>query len=172
MNEYINRSKLQKHISALIKASEKVCESCVNMDSENAFYYLAKLNARRDLKDFIDNFPVVDIESIVKSFDGVPEQQDKKVTRADIIDEAKKCVCEDRESQYGSPEDSFTKIARFWSDYLEFPISPVDVGIMMNLFKVARIKNGRFKSDSYIDACGYLACAGEIAGRGENNDKD
>lgn len=110
-------------------------------------------------------------DEFAKKYDEIyiyKEMQGKKVTRADILDGAKKCVCEDRESQYGSPEDSFTKIARFWSDYLEFPISPVDVGIMMNLFKVARIKNGRFKSDSYIDACGYLACAGEIAGRRES----
>ena len=90
------------------------------------------------------------------------------MTRAEIIDEAKKCVCEDRESQYGSPEDSFSIIAGFWSVYLEYAISPVDVAIMMSLLKIARIAGGRFKADSYIDACGYIACAGEIAGREES----
>ena len=94
------------------------------------------------------------------------------MTRADILDGAKKCVCEDRESQYGSPEDSFTKIAQFWSDYLGYPITPEDVAMMMTLLKIARIAGGMFKADSYIDACGYMACAGEIAGRGEKNDKD
>ena len=94
------------------------------------------------------------------------------ITRADILDEAKKCVCEDRESQYGSPEDSFELIAELWSSYLDYAISPVDVAIMMSLLKIARIAGGRFKADSYIDACGYIACAGEIAGRGEKNDKD
>lgn len=91
------------------------------------------------------------------------------MTRAEILDEAKKCVCEDRESQYGSPEDSFKLIAELWSSYLDYAISPVDVAIMMALLKLARIASGRFKADSYIDACGYIACAGEIAGKGEEN---
>lgn len=90
------------------------------------------------------------------------------MTRAEILDRAKKCVCEDRESQYGSPEDSFKLIADFWTVYLDYAISPADVAIMMTLLKIARIVNGRFKTDSYIDACGYLACAGEIAGREES----
>lgn len=90
------------------------------------------------------------------------------MTRAEILDEAKKCVCEDRESQYGSPEDSFELIAELWSSYLDYAISPVDVAIMMALLKIARIATGRFKADSYIDACGYIACAGEIAGKGES----
>lgn len=43
------------------------------------------------------------------------------------------------------------------------PLSPEDVGLMMALFKIARIQTGSFKEDSFVDACGYLACAGEIA---------
>lgn len=91
------------------------------------------------------------------------------MTRADILDGARKCVCEDRESQYGSPEDSFKLIAELWTVYLGCGVSPNDVAIMMALLKIARIATGRFKADSYIDACGYLACAGEIAGKGEEN---
>jgi hypothetical protein len=34
---------------------------------------------------------------------------------------------------------------------------------MMALLKIARIATGTFKGDSYVDACGYIACAGEIA---------
>jgi hypothetical protein len=34
---------------------------------------------------------------------------------------------------------------------------------MMTLFKLARIKSNPAHLDSYIDGCGYLACAGEIA---------
>ena len=90
------------------------------------------------------------------------------MTRAEIIDEAKKCVCEDRESQYGSPEDSFKFIAELWTVYLDYKLSAEDVAIMMALLKIARIAGGRFKADSYIDACGYIACAGEIAGRVES----
>ncbi len=34
---------------------------------------------------------------------------------------------------------------------------------MMALLKVARQFSGEFNVDDFIDACGYLACAGEIA---------
>ena len=100
------------------------------------------------------------------------------MTRADILDGAKKCVCEDRESQYGSPEDSFGLIAELWepiirtycvSDGADVCVTGDTVALLMNQLKVARIVTGRFKSDSYIDACGYIACAGERAGRGEEN---
>ena len=87
------------------------------------------------------------------------------MTRAEILDGAKKCVCEDRESQYGSPEDSFSIIADFWTIYLDYAISADDVAIMMSLLKIARIATGRFKADSYIDACGYIDCAGAIESR-------
>lgn len=36
---------------------------------------------------------------------------------------------------------------------------------MMALLKIARIAGGKFKADSYVDAIGYMACAGEIAER-------
>ena len=99
------------------------------------------------------------------------------MTRAEILDAAKKCVCEDRESQYGSPEDSFELIAELWEPIIrthcvspgaDVCVTGDTVAILMNQLKVARIVNGRFKADSYIDACGYIACAGEIAGREES----
>lgn len=95
-------------------------------------------------------------------------------TRAEILDAAKKIVTGEREKQYGSPEDNFAVIARFWEVYLsercvgggaEVTLNPDDVAMLMTLMKVARIMTGTFKGDSYIDACGYLACAAEIAGR-------
>lgn len=90
---------------------------------------------------------------------------DAPTTRAEILDAAKKIVTGDREKQYGSPEDNFNVIAQFWSTYAGHSFTPVDVAMMMTLLKVARIKTGHYKADSYIDACGYLACAAEIAGR-------
>ena len=90
---------------------------------------------------------------------------DTPTTRAEILDAAKKIVTGDREKQYGSPEDNFGVIARLWSTYAGHSFTPVDVAMMMTLLKVARIKTGHYKADSYIDACGYLACAAEIAGR-------
>lgn len=83
--------------------------------------------------------------------------------RAEILDGAKACVCEDRERQYGTPEDSFGFIARLWGAYLgDNTLSGHDVALMMALLKIARIQTGRYKADSYIDAAGYIACAGEV----------
>lgn len=92
------------------------------------------------------------------------------MTRQDYLSAAADCVCKSREEQYGSPEDSFGTIAGLWSIYLGREISPENVAIMMALLKIARIAGGRFKTDSYIDAIGYMACAGEIAGKENEED--
>lgn len=85
------------------------------------------------------------------------------MTRKEFLQEAERIVCSDREGQYGKPENNFGIIADLWSAYLEMEISPIDVACMMTLLKIARIKTGRhFKSDSWVDAIGYLACGGEI----------
>ena len=79
---------------------------------------------------------------------------------------AKKCVCQDRNNQYGEPEDSFKMIADFWSNYLGYPINTVDVAMMMALLKIARVaasKNRLGTADSYIDLAGYAACGAEAA---------
>ena len=92
--------------------------------------------------------------------------------RATILHEAEKCVCTDRQEQYGSPEDNFSLIAQLWELYIkrkcislaeDIKIFPEDVGCMMALLKIARIASGQAKDDNFIDACGYMACAGELA---------
>lgn len=95
--------------------------------------------------------------------------------RQDFLNAAADCVCKSREEQYGSPEDSFGVIAQFWETYIKAKcvggqdidvcICPEDVANLMALLKIARIAGGKFKADSYVDAIGYLACGGEIAGR-------
>lgn len=83
-----------------------------------------------------------------------------------FLDEAKTIVCNDREGQYGKPEDSFRLIAELWTAYLfndnVGSLSATDVAIMMALLKIARISSGKFKEDSWIDAIGYLACGAEL----------
>lgn len=83
--------------------------------------------------------------------------------RDEILATAKKCICGDRDKTYGGPENNFARIAKLWSAYMDIEFKPEDVGIMMALFKCARIKAGGSYADSYIDLCGYGACAGEIA---------
>ena len=68
----------------------------------------------------------------------------------------------EREQQYNSPEQSFSKIAALWSAYLGAEISAVDVASMMALLKIARVKTGSGKADNWIDLAGYAACGGEI----------
>jgi hypothetical protein len=95
-----------------------------------------------------------------------------EITRKSILAEAEKCVCTDREQQYGSPENNLELISAFWTNYLEskrlkegprFELHAHDVAIMMALLKIGRIATGVFKEDSYADLAGYAACAGEIA---------
>jgi len=82
--------------------------------------------------------------------------------RFEILDAAKKCVCGDREEDYGSPERNFEVIAQMWSAYKNVLFTPVDVALMMALLKIARAASGRYKDDNAIDLAGYAACAGEL----------
>lgn len=99
--------------------------------------------------------------------------------RAEILDEAKKCVCGRRKMDYGAPEDNFTTIGYLWSAYLKAArpelnialneFTAKDVAMMMSLLKVARIATGS-NTDSFVDLAGYAACAGEI--ETENNEEE
>lgn len=89
------------------------------------------------------------------------------MTREECLENAKICVCGQREQDYGSPEDNFALIAKLWSVYTTTPISAQDVAMMMALLKIARIVTGTGTEDSYIDLAGYAACAAEIGTEGK-----
>lgn len=88
--------------------------------------------------------------------------------RDEVLTAAKMCVCEDRNKQYGEPENNFEVIAELWNQYIRrakgstMKLSAYDVGMMMALFKVGRMESGKPKRDSFVDAIGYIACAAEI----------
>ena len=82
--------------------------------------------------------------------------------RTEILEAAKRCVCGDREQDYGSPESNFKRIANLWSAYLKHSIRPKDVAAMLALLKIARIASGHAKEDNWVDLAGYAACGGEI----------
>lgn len=84
------------------------------------------------------------------------------MTREGYLDKAKHCICGKRQEDYGSPEDNFAVIGKYWSVYLGREITPLDVATMMSLFKLGRLTSGKGTEDSYIDLIGYAACAGEI----------
>lgn len=96
-----------------------------------------------------------------------------KPTRASILHEAEKCVCGQREQDYGKAEDNFRLIASLWEPYIrtrcvsdgsDVSIQPEDVAMLMALLKIARICSGTGTADSFVDLAGYAACGGEIAG--------
>ena len=67
-----------------------------------------------------------------------------KENRETILSEVKKIICNDRNEQYGEPEDSFEKIADYWTTYIKHncvalgvdcDLDARDVAIMMVLFK-------------------------------------
>lgn len=98
-------------------------------------------------------------------------KQEGQMKREHFLDLAKRCVCTDREEQYGEPQDNFALIAEFWNGYLEskYPeieyssvIEACDVAMMMALLKVARIATGKPRADNFVDLIGYAACGGEI----------
>lgn len=91
--------------------------------------------------------------------------------REEILETAAKIVTGGRNKQYGEPENNFGVIAEYWSTYLSqhnggrmILLTPMDVAVMMALFKIGRITTaGEFTVDSFVDAAGYAAIAGEIA---------
>ena len=83
--------------------------------------------------------------------------------RHDVLKQAEKRVCGGRENDYGTPENNFRLIAELWTLYCGRAFTPRDVAMMMALLKVARIRQGRYAPDSYIDLAGYAACACELA---------
>ena len=94
-------------------------------------------------------------------------QESEPWTRKRVLREAEKCVCGQREQDYGTPEDSFRKIGTFWTAYLNYAvkIDAEDVAAMMALLKIARISENPQHMDSWVDGCGYFSCGGEIAGK-------
>ena len=94
-----------------------------------------------------------------------------KMSRGECLDMAKAIVNGQRNLIYGKPEDSFQSIAELWNAYLnakepdiETCLSGHDVAIMMSLFKIGRIAcSDEYHRDNYVDGCGYLALADDMA---------
>lgn len=107
----------------------------------------------------------------VKKAEKEPEPKPEPWTRKRVLSEAEKCVCGQREQDYGTPEDSFNIIADLWAVYLkgcgvsiDF-LESHDVAIMMALLKIARLSTNPQHMDSWCDLAGYASCGGEIAGK-------
>ena len=91
-------------------------------------------------------------------------QESEPWTRKRVLSEAERCVCGQREHEYGVPEDSFEMIGKLWTVYLDYAtkIDAHDVAAMMALLKIARIAKSPDHMDSWCDLAGYASCGGEI----------
>jgi len=105
----------------------------------------------------------------------------KQPNLGDCLDEAKATICGERQDVYGSPEDSFALIAKYWNVYLievqeqllvdhghdlrnyklVEMLGAKDIAHMMVLFKMARVQGQAPSRDSYVDICGYAAIAAD-----------
>lgn len=99
-----------------------------------------------------------------------PDGTTGKQTREEILELAKKCVCQDRQDRYGNLEDNFGTIANYWAAYLQSVgikdldfLDSYDVANMMVLLKVARCASNPRHKDNWIDIAGYAACGGELS---------
>ena len=135
---------------------------------EDADMGRVRLNAKLMGYEVIDDTP-----TIAETAEENSEDAKRKLTRADILHAAEKCVCGQREQDYGTPENNFETIAELWETYLRRAcvdeaggvyIDANDVAMMMALLKIARIAAGGGKADSWIDLAGYAACGAECEG--------
>ena len=81
------------------------------------------------------------------------------MNRTELLEKAKERVMQ--KNDYGEPEKHFTKIAEYWTTYLDYALDAEDVINMMILLKIAR-NNNAIKEDTLVDIAGYAACGAEV----------
>ena len=111
------------------------------------------------------------------------DEQSVKKKPYPILEEAEKILSGARRKDYGTPKESFKRIADYWNAYLchkrdlidksaheeDLPyeflrgayLTNKDVAMLMILFKIAREEN-KHKRDNAIDIIGYAVLADEM----------
>lgn len=90
-----------------------------------------------------------------------------------VIKEASDIIEGARNQQYGKAENSFSRIADYWTNYLKHTgistkgVSEADVGMLMILLKIAR-EEFEHKHDNIVDIIGYAALVEEMFVHDEN----
>ena len=87
------------------------------------------------------------------------------VNRIEILEQAIELIADDgmRSQSYGTPEDSFNRIAEGWSVIFDQHVTAEQVALAMAWLKIARLVGNAPTVDSYVDAAAYCALAGELA---------
>lgn len=91
-------------------------------------------------------------------------------SQPDWLKAAHDIVHGDREKTYGDPGKNLRLIAQYWSTHTGITITETDVCIMMQLLKIARLKNNPEHVDSWIDIAGYAALKNRINNASSKND--
>lgn len=87
--------------------------------------------------------------------------------RSEILKEADALINGDRQKDYGTPAENFSRLAEFWNTYLGIDsIRPHDVANMLGLLKVSRMAYNGGTKDTYVDSAGYFAIGGELVQEG------
>lgn len=86
-----------------------------------------------------------------------------------VANEAKRIVSGARRANYGTPENNFERIARFWTAYFantgrDVAVTAADVSPMMRLMKEARLCETPDHLDSHVDLVGYTLTGAEVNG--------
>jgi len=79
-------------------------------------------------------------------------------TRLAIFDRRAESVTHEREGSYGSPRESFSRIAAMWSAILDVDVDDHQVALCMAALKLARLCNDPDHLDSWVDVVGYARC--------------
>lgn len=81
-----------------------------------------------------------------------------------VANDAIRLVSEDRNEQYGSPEENLGRIAEMWSGYLGHAVTAMDVALMMVLVKISRSKAG-YARDNAVDGVAYFLIHDRLASK-------
>ena len=74
-----------------------------------------------------------------------------------VLEEAAELINGQRQKDYGSALDSFTRIGKIWSAILDIHVGAEEVALCLIGLKVSRATQG-WKRDSIIDIAGYAGC--------------
>jgi hypothetical protein len=97
-------------------------------------------------EDLIEEVAAPDAKTTATTFAPIDDLPKAGMRAVEIAQKAANLVGGDRDRQHGQK-----------------PLDAHDVGVMMVCMKLARTQSGAVNPDDYVDACGYAACAGEIA---------
>ena len=152
--------------SDLIGVYQLFCHrhSCKNCKFSNA----------RDTKDGCWGFVYKHPKEAARlmGYEVIEDEQDKP-TRASILDEAKRCVCDWKEKDYGIYDNSFETVAELWRTYIEQGcvddgvdvfLGPKDVAMLMALLQIAHVSCGTATDENFVNLAAYTAYCGEIVG--------